>query len=417
MDPVLRSQMVKFTKVFVIAAIIFYTAFELSGISSEVGTLYFRYAEAMVDLKMPYSGFDAEYPPFAMLLILIPRLFSFSPLTYQIAFGVEVYVFLLAGLVCVHRLAAGYTERPKRVSDLYIVLSICLFDFVLDRYDIFPTIMCLMALYFVKTERINLAWAMIALGTVTKLYPALIAPLLLTYLFMNGRRNDAMRGVGICLVIGCLSMLPFLIAGPDTMLMFLTYHMERGMQTEAVISPLLMLLGDLGLMDITYIFNFGSDNILGPVPDAIAGYVLYIMVASIVAVYVAYGVMLSRRRDADMFPLFVFACFVTVLTFMLVSKVLSSQYLVWIIPFVAMATVLLEGRRRKDILYLFGGAILLTQINLVVNYAFRDAGDPFSTLGITVLLVRNVLMVMIYVLTIVAFLKGTSRVRSDGTAG
>ena len=64
--------MVKFTKIFLIAAVIFYAAFRFSGIDSEVGTLYFSYAEAMVSGRMPYSGFDAEYPPFAMVLILLP---------------------------------------------------------------------------------------------------------------------------------------------------------------------------------------------------------------------------------------------------------------------------------------------------------------------------------------------------------
>ncbi|MGN1045173.1 MAG: glycosyltransferase 87 family protein [Candidatus Methanomethylophilaceae archaeon] len=395
MDDCLKGQVRKFTIIFVIAAAIFYTAFQLSGIASEVGTLYFRYAEAMVDLKMPYSGFDAEYPPFAMLLILIPRLFSFSPFTYQIAFGAEVYLFLLAGLICVHRMAACYTNRPSSYSNLYIVLCIILLDFILDRYDVLPMVMCIVALYFVKTDRMNLAWVMIALGTVTKLYPALLAPVLLIHLISKKDYSGAVKGIGICLAIGCLSMLPFLIADPGTMFMFLTYHMDRGMQTEAVVSSFLMLFGYFGMVDIGYVFSYGSDNITGAVPDAVASGILYVTIVMIVVTYAAYAYIINRRKDEDMFPMFSMTCFLVVMLFMLVGKVLSSQYLVWIIPFVVIAAVLLsEGTYGRSV-RLFVESIVLTQANMIVNYAFRDAGEPFSLPGILILVVRNVLLLVL----------------------
>ena len=395
MDDCLKGQIRKFNIIFVIAAAIFYTAFQLSGIASEVGTLYFRYAEAMVDMKMPYSGFDAEYPPFAMLLILIPRLFSFSSFTYQIAFGVEVYLFLLAGLICVHRMASYYTDRPSVYSNLYIVLCIILLDFILDRYDVLPMIMCVMALYFVRTDRLNLAWVMIALGTVTKLYPALLAPVLLIYLISKRDYSSALKGIAICLAIGCASMLPFLIADPESMFMFLTYHMDRGMQTEAIVSSFLMLFGYFGMVDIGYAFSYGSDNITGSVPDTIAGGILYITIIMILVTYAAYAYMINRREEKDMFPLFSMTCFLTVMLFMLIGKVLSSQYLVWIIPFVVIAAVLLsEGAYGRSV-RVFVGSIVLTQANMIVNYAFRDAGDPFSLPGILILVVRNVLLLVL----------------------
>lgn len=416
LDAVLRSQIRKFTIVFVIASIIFYVALSLGGIQSEVGTLYFRYAEAMVSLNMPYSDFPAEYPPLAMLLILIPRLFSFSPFTYQIAFGVEVYAFLLFGLVCVHRLAESYSERPSRYSDLYIILSLALFDFILDRYDIFPMVLCLAALYFFKTDRLNLMWVMIAIGTMTKLYPALMAPVFLIYLCMNGRRNDALRGVGICVLIGCASMLPFLIADPGTMLMFLDYHMDRGMQTESLVSSFLMLLGNFGLIDVGYIFNFGSDNIYGPVPDAVAGVMLYFMASSIVIAYVTYGYVV-RKGDGDAFLSATAACFIVILLFMLVNKVLSSQYLIWAIPFVVIMATRMERGWTRSVLWSFGGAVALTQINLIVNYALRDAVEPFSLLGIVVLMVRNILLVAVLVMVVRALLRPGDVVPEREVAG
>ena len=388
-----RKSMVKFTKVFLIAAIIFYAAFRLSGIDSEVGTLYFRYAEAMVSGKMPYSGFDAEYPPFAMVIILLPRLISFNSFTYQIAFGIEAYLFLLAGIYWTYRIAEKYTDKPGKVADMYIVFTVILLDFVLDRYDVFPMIMLLGSIYFFTREKYTASWIMLALGTVTKLYPALAAPIFLIYLLRRKRYDLALKGIGICLVIGIACMIPFFIVDADSALMFLTYHMDRGLQTEAPISSLLMLLGHFDIVDVSYIYNYGSDNIYGPVPDAIAKVMMPLMVFLMLALYVYY-VFLGKKEGAieDNMPRLILVIFSTVMIFMLVNKVLSSQYLVWIIPFVALLMLFSGKEDGKRIMYVFVATIALTQLNLVVNYAFRDAGEEFSLLGIIILLARNILL-------------------------
>ena len=398
----MRTSVIKFIEIMAFAVIIFYTAFRFSGIDSEVGTLYFRYAEHMVSGEMPYSDFDAEYPPFAMLLILIPRLFSYSSFTYQVAFGAEVFVFLLIGVFWIYRIAEMYTDRPGKVVDFYIVFTIILLDFVLDRYDIFPMIMLLGAFYFFKKEKYNASWIMIALGTVTKLYPALIAPIFLIWLIHKKKYDTAVKGVLICLVIGILSMLPFFIADSSTMLSVLTYHMDRGLQTEAPISTVLMLLGNLGVIDISYIFNYGSDNILGDIPDTIAKFMMPAMVVCMLALYILYAV-IGRRNQG--FCAIHYAGFAAVMIFMLVNKVLSSQYLVWIIAFSAVTMAFTHGKEKKSVMWLFALSVAMTQLNLIVNYAFRDAGEEFTLLGILILLIRNILLIALAVMTFKLLLK------------
>ena len=411
-DEGLRLQIRKFTIIFVIAATIIYVAFILSEIPSEVGTLYYRYAELMLDLQMPYSDFDAEYPPFAMVLILIPGLFSFSSLSYQIIFGIEVYLFLLMGLICIHKIAGTYSNNPNRFSNLYIILSICLFDFIIDRYDIFPMVMCLMALYFIRFDMMKSAWAMIALGTITKLYPALMAPILLIFLCTKGRKTDALKGIGICLVIGGFSMLPFLISDPTTAFMFLTYHMERGMQVESLASSFLMLFGYLDIIDIGYVFNFGSDNIYGVIPDAVAGCMLYIMLTAILLTYIGYWYIVRKNRMVNDYFTLTATCLTVIMLFMMVNKVLSSQYLIWMIPFVIIVTMNIEHKWEKWIIGTFCTSIALTQINLIVNYALRPVGEPFTLSGIILILVRNIILVMIFV-TIVRMMLGSEGMVSD----
>lgn len=392
----MRNSVFKFIEILVFASIIFYTAFRFSGIDSEVGTLYFGYAEHMVSGRMPYSDFDAEYPPFAMLLILIPRLFSYSSFTYQVAFGAEVFVFLLVGVFWIYRIAERFTDRPGRVVDFYIVFILILIDFVLDRYDIFPMVMLLGAFYFFMKERYTASWVMVALGTVTKLYPVLIAPIFLIWLIHKKRYGTAVRGVAVCAVIGALSILPFFIADSGSALSFLTYHMDRGLQTEAPVSTILMLLGNLGAIDIGYVFNYGSDNIFGEIPDAVADYMLPAMAVCLVALYVLYACVVRRNGG---FGTVHYAGLAAVMVFMLVNKVLSSQYLVWLIAFATVTMALAHGREKKCAMWLFALSVAMTQLNLVVNYAFRDAGEEFTLLGIIILLVRNALLIALAVVT------------------
>ena len=392
----LRKQIKKFTIIFLIVAIIFFAIVQTFNLPSEVSGLYFGYAEKMASLQMPYSDFPAEYPPLAMLLIFIPRLFSFSPFTYEIAFGVMVYIALLAGLICTYKLADMYSDKPRRYTNLYIILCICFFEFIIDRYDIFPTMMCLFALYFFKTNRMNLAWVMIAIGTMTKLFPALLAPIFLIYLCMNGKKKDALKGVGICVTIGIASMLPFLISDPETMLMFLTYHMDRGMQTESLVSSFLMLFDKMGLVEIGYHFNYGSDHIYGPIPDAIAGVMIYIMAMLIAATYVAYGMIVNKIEEKNTFLGIALASFAVIMLFILVNKVLSAQYIIWMIPFVVIICAIMDPIWEKRTEILFACALALTQLSFAINIGGRaDPTAPYPTIGILILVIRNIMLVIL----------------------
>jgi hypothetical protein len=279
-----------------------------------------------------------------------------------------------------------------------MILSICLFDFIMDRYDIFPTIMCLAALYFIRFDKIEWAWVMIALGTVTKLYPALMAPVLLIHLCMKGRKMDALKGAGICLIIGCMSMLPFFITDPESSLMFLTYHMDRGMQVEALASSFLMLFGHFDLFDVGYAFNFGSDNIYGPIPDAVASLMLPLMSIALLTTYIVYWYILRKKLYTDDYRPLVATCLAAIMLFMLFNKVLSSQYLVWMIPFVTIVVIGLKPEWNSSAICAFAISIALTQINLIVNYALRPVGEPFTLGGICLLMVRNVALVLLLAL-------------------
>ncbi len=381
--------MARYCKIFLPVLVVYLIIFTLSGIKSET-VLYFSYAEQMVSGNMPYSDFAAEYPPFAMLLILVPRFFSWDPLSYQVAFSVLMFLFMLAGAYFVYMICEDYTDRPGRCVDVYLLFSLILIDFVLDRYDAAPMVMALAALYLLLKGKEDLGWILLALAAMTKLYPALLAPVVMIWIIRRGRIRDAARGLVICAIVCVVCMLPFIIADPGTAFSFLTYHAERGLQTESVVASFIMVLSELGLTEITYMFEYGSDNIYGALPDLLDGAMMPLLAVVLVAVYVVFY-RITGRENGDGRRTVLMACFAVTLAFMVVNKVLSSQYLVWIIPYMVMLFAMLPADRWKVSGWIFIAAVALTQLNMVVNYALRT-GTDFSTVGVMIIFLRNLLL-------------------------
>ena len=323
-------QMAKFAKIYGILMVGYYIVFYLSGITSET-TLYYGYADRMFHGEMPYSDFDAEYPPLSLLLILIPRLLSFNELSYQIVFGIMAYLSLIAATYFIYRIAERYTNRPSRYTDVFLILCVIFVDFILDRYDVFPMVLTVAAVYFFISGRRNAAWVAVAAGTMIKLYPALLAPVFLIHLISRKEYSEAVKGVGICVAIGIVCMLPFVIADPETALMFITYHADRGMQVESIVSSFIMFLSLFGLTEITYYFGSGSDNIAGALPDACADIMLPLMAVAMIAAYAAYAYTLKKYREqgrTDVMPPLMMTCFMVIFIFMTVNKVTgAAQYL------------------------------------------------------------------------------------------
>jgi len=76
---------------------------------------------------------------------------------------------------------------------------------------------------------------------------------------------------------------------------------------------------------------------------------------------------------------------------MTLGKVFSAQYLTWLLPAGALASVLDGGRRRRTALLLLGGAMLLTQLNQHLFFGILGNG-PHPLMGLLFLLRNGLLL-------------------------
>ena len=62
---------------------------------------YWKDVEPLFNGEIPIM----EYPPFAFVFMIIPRLFFADPFGYNVGFVIEMYVFTIIGLILTRRLA------------------------------------------------------------------------------------------------------------------------------------------------------------------------------------------------------------------------------------------------------------------------------------------------------------------------
>ena len=282
-----------------VAACVGYTiAIWATGIDTEVMNYRYGNAQEIFSGTVPAT----EYPPLALVFIALPMVFADTPFGYNVAFIVEMLIFMVAGLFLSSKLATDLGRDAKQGMLLYTVLMILMLEFVLDRFDVIPAVMTLGALHLFLSGRREWAFLLLALGTLTKLYPALLFPVLIILLWFNGERRDMLRGALVFIGTGAVAVAVCMATNPDLITGFMGYHGDRPLQIESVASSLVYLLSIPGLTDVWIQSamdpgSFLSDNLRGPLPDAVASMMMPVMVAAIIGVCVLYA--WKRRSSSD----------------------------------------------------------------------------------------------------------------------
>lgn len=312
---------------------------------------YYAHAGDLLDGRLPYSGFRFEYPPLALALMTVPRLFSWDLGSYHIACAALAYVFLFVAAAVLDRFSddmVGSRWQSRLVLLLTVVFSSYL---LITRNDIFPAVLSLIAVRLFQTGRPVPAAAVVAVAAMVKLYPAIIlVPMLGLLLYRRDWRSLCLSTAAAALVVLVVE-LPFIVADPSTAFDYLTYHSDRGVQVESLAGGLFLVAGAFLDTDLAVVFGYGSDNVVGVLPDAVAPYmnaVLFAVLAVfvlVVALRIARSRMDLRRQTAVLGVL----SLTMVMLFIAFSKVYSAQYLIWVMmlfPLTQAAALDRDCRRR-----------------------------------------------------------------------
>jgi hypothetical protein len=342
--------------------------------------IYERYGEAMVDGEVPYRDFAVEYPPAALPVFLVPALGDGD---YR-----ALFEGLMAGLGVALVLVVAAVATSWWAPLFVAVAPLLLGSVVLTRFDLWPAFLTVAALALLLRGRFRLALAVLGVATAAKLYPALLLPIALTHVWRTrGRREAVFCGVVFGAVVAAI-VLPFALISPGGVWHSVWVQAGRPLQIESLGAGFLLAAHHLFGFDLTMESSHGSQNLAGGAADTLAVLTTMAQVVALVAIWLWYA-----RGPADRDRL-VRACAAAVCAFIVFGKVVSPQFLIWLIPVVP----LVRGRRGLAASGLLAAALVLTQ--LWFPYRYWELALEFDSAASWLVLARDLMLVALLVVLI-----------------
>ncbi len=291
---------------------------------ARIGDLYVygSYQDLLHRGLVPFRDFDFEYPPGALL-----------PLWLAGDDDVVLSLLMLAcALVCQW---AAWAVGGARAGWAMVALPPVAGALVRTHFDLFPEALAMagLALVVARVPRrgaVELGLALLALATMTKLWPAALAAVAVVWLHGRGEARAAYRGAATFVAVVLACGIPFAALGgfPETMVRF---HLDRPVQIESTAATVLEIAGGSRVTgDPVRHDRFKSNGLDGGAADAVAALSSLALVAAGLAI-----LWLVWRRPST--GALVHAALAITLAFVAFSKVLSPQYVLWLLPLAAVS--------------------------------------------------------------------------------
>jgi uncharacterized membrane protein len=223
--------------------IIFLKLFVIGSFDVE---LYYNYASNIMSGQMPYRDFAIEYPPGAVLVFLLPRLFSANISTYYTGFAVEMLAFDLACLFMMIPLARRLRLSSLGTVLIYSAAVIAVSSITVERYDLAPAALSLAAVFAFGRGKYKTAWALVAIGTLVKLYPIALGALFFIYQWRHQRWQNMVTPLATFLVVLGVGSLPFWLMSHQGFMHAFTLQSGRNLQIESSYASVLFTVYALG---------------------------------------------------------------------------------------------------------------------------------------------------------------------------
>jgi hypothetical protein len=291
---------------------------------------YQRYGDAIVHGRLPYRDFSVEYPPGALPVFAFPSLFD----DYATAFA---WLMAFCGVLLV-----AAVSLMRTTAALYVAISPLLVgSLMLSRFDLWPALLTAAALAALLGGHDRLGWGLLGGAVAAKVWPAVLVPVVATWAWRRRRLRAAWVGV----LVLAICVVPFALLAPHGLWASVRGQASRPLQIESLAASVLTAFGDPHV-----ITTHGSQNIAGHgnVSFAIAA----LQLAALLAIWIGF----ARGPATDDRMMRYSAA--SVCAFIAFGKVLSPQFLIWLVPLVP----LVRGMRGAVAVALLTAALILTQV-------------------------------------------------------
>ncbi|GAA2225911.1 MULTISPECIES: glycosyltransferase 87 family protein [Kitasatospora] len=341
-----------------------------TDVTADVSVIYHGWYEVLQTGTFPLDDVTWQYPPGAALVIMLPGLLPWS---YLVSFFVICGV--LDALVLALLMRAG-ARRGRSYTGAWVwVAGVPLLGpTVYCRYDIVVTAVAVAGL-LALLRRPAIGGILLGFGGLVKIWPVLA---------LAGTPRGRRTRRSWTAAVATLSTLCFLLAaGMNGAFEFLKFQRDRGIEVESVGALPLHFARLAGAWPGQVSMNYGSLELLGP-------WVPLISRLSVAATALGFGWLLLWRLRAKRWQAATGydAALAAVLIFTVTSRVISPQYLVWLIG-VAAVCLTVRGTSQKPVAVLILVATLFTTLEFPILFGQVHQSQPW---GVAVLTVRNGLL-------------------------
>ena len=346
--------------------------------------VYRVFTEPLLDGGLPYRDIFLEYPPLAAPAIALPGLLGTGEETFRWAFAGWTFLLAVAAVLLCGALAARTGGDARRALLAAALMPLLCGAMARTHFDLAPVALLLGALLLLVSGRPRSGMAVLGLAAMTKGFPLVAAPVALAWLTTRVDRRTLVQSAAALLAALALPTAAAVAMSPSGAWEAVTYHLERPVQVESLPASGVLLLDELGAGDADSVKSHRSDGLEHPAGDALTIFCLAVMLGLIIVVTAR-----AQGRPRDL----VLASLTAVAAFAALGKVLSPQYMLWLVPLGALAF----AWRLHALAAATAAAAVLTQVEFPARYFDLVDREPFP---VAVIALRNLVLIAVLVLAL-----------------
>jgi hypothetical protein len=263
---------------------------------------------------------------------------------------------------------------------------------VRTHFDLAPVALLLGALLLLANGRPRWGMAVLGLAAMTKGFPLVVAPVALAWLARRVDRRTLAQSTAALLAALALPAAAAVVMSPEGAWDAVEYHLERPVQIESLPASGLLLLDELGGGEAESVKSHRSDGLEHEAAATLTLLFLIVMLSVI-------GVVTASARGGT--RAVVLGSLAAVAAFAALGKVLSPQYMLWLVPLGALAF----AWRLHALAAATAAALLLTQLEFPARYFDLVDREAFP---VALVAARNLVLLGVVFLALRA-LRSTAR--------